>query len=132
MTSANHRLFSALRIASIVMAIQAFVVIGFGVVELFATHRDFGFGVGTSIFFIAYGVGIGVCGWGILDLHRWARGPTLLIELMNLCLAWSQRDSNVGVAWGLAGPALVVLICILLPSSVEALEANGGRDKEAR
>lgn len=130
MSSGSSRLFSALRLASILMVLQALAVIVFGVVELVSAHKDLGFGVGSAIFFIAYGVGIGLCGWGLLDLHRWARGPTLLIELLNLGLAWSLwGGATWGVAVALAVPSAVVLICILLPTSVEALEADGGRKK---
>lgn len=131
MSSAGSRLFSALRLASFLMVVQALAVIVFGVVELFSAHRDLGFGVGSALFFIAYGVGIGFCGWGLLDLRRWARGPTLLIELLNLCLAWTLRGGSTwGVAVGLAVPSAVVLVCILLPTSVAALEADGGRDTD--
>lgn len=128
MSDPASRLYPPLRIASIVMVFQGLVVLGFGVVQLFSHHDQFGFGVSASAFFILYGLGIGLCGWGILDLRRWARGPTLLIELLNLGLAWSLRGDNEVVAMALAVPAVVVLVCILLPASVEALETNGGRD----
>lgn len=131
MSADSHRLFSAIRIASVVMVLQALAVVIFGVVELVSSHRDWGFGVTSAVFFIAYGVGIGLCGWGLLDLHRWARGPTLLIELLNLGLAWNLRGgSTTGVALALAVPSVIVLVCILVPSSVEALEADGGREKK--
>src|SRR5690349_20648196 len=108
------------------MVAQALVVVIFGIVELASHHRDLGFGVGAAVFFIAYGVGIGFCGWGLLDLHRWARGPTLLIELLNLGLAWSLRGGGTwGAAIALAVPSLIVLVCISLPASVEALESDG-------
>jgi len=85
--------------------------------------------VGAASFFIVYGVGIGFCGWGLLDLHRWARGPTLLIELLNLGLGWSLRGGSTwGAAVALAIPSVVVLVCVLLPASVEALETDGGRE----
>lgn len=114
------------------MVLQAGVVIVFGIVELVSHHNQLGFGVGAAAFFVAYGVGIGWCGWGLLDLRRWARGPTLLIELLNLGLAWSLRTGGTwGVALALAVPSAVVLICILLPASVEALEADGGREPKS-
>ncbi|MGN6161500.1 MAG: hypothetical protein ACTHOG_07300 [Marmoricola sp.] len=129
MPSDGSRLYSALRLASTLMVIQALAVIVFGVVELASHHRELGFGVGAAVFFIAYGIGIGVCGWGLLDLHRWARGPTLLIELLNLGLGWSLRGGSTwGAAVALAVPSVLVLVCVLLPASVEALEADGGRE----
>lgn len=125
----GSRLFPALRLASILMAVQALIVFGFCVVELVTDHKDLGFAIGSAVFFLAYGIGIGACGWGLLDLRRWARGPTLLIELLNLGLAWSLRGGSTwGAALALAVPSLVVLVCILLPASVEALDADGGRE----
>lgn len=115
------------------MMLQAAAVAIFGVAELVSRHRDPGFGVGAAIFFIAYGAGIAFCGWGLLDLHRWARGPTLLIELLNLGLAWSLRGGGTwGAALGLAIPSVLILVCILLPASVEALESDGGRSSDDR
>lgn len=131
MLSGSSRPFPALRLASALMALQALAVIVFGVVELVSNHHDLGFGVGAAGFFIAYGVGIGFCGWGLLELHRWARGPTLLIELLNLGLAWSLRGGSTwGAAAAFALPSAVVLVCILLPGSVEALESDGGRPRQ--
>lgn len=131
MLTGNSRLYRALRLASFLMAAQALAVVIFGVAELATHHRQLGFGVGAAVFFIAYGVGIGFCGWGLLDLHRWARGPTLLIELLNLGLAWSLRGGSTwGAAIILAVPSVIVLVCILLPESVEALENDGGRSKQ--
>lgn len=113
------------------MVAQALVVVVFGVVELVSNHRDLGFGIGAAVFFVGYGVGTGVCGWGLLGLHRWARGPTLLIELLNLCLAWSLHGGSTwGAAVALAVPSVVILGCILLPASVAALEADGGRSRQ--
>lgn len=110
------------------MLAQALFVVVFGVVELVSHHSQWGFGVGAAAFFVAYGVGIGWCAVGLLDLRRWARGPTLLIELLNLGLAWSLRGGSTwGVALALGIPSAVVLVCILLPASVEALETDGGR-----
>ena len=114
------------------MAAQATFVVVFGVVELVSHHSQFGFGVGAAAFFVVYGFGIGACGWGLLDLHRWARGPTLLIELLNLGLAWSLRGGDTwGAALALGIPSAIVLVCILLPASVEALEADGGREPKS-
>lgn len=129
MPSVPSRLYPALRLASVLMVAQALIVAIFGVVELASHHKDLGFGFGAAVFFIVYGVGIGFCGWGLLDLRRWARGPTLLVELLNLGLGWSLRGGSTwGAALALALPSVVVLICILLPASVEALEADGGRE----
>jgi hypothetical protein len=84
-------------------------------------------GVTTAAFFLAYGVALGVCSWAVSRLRTWARGPVLLTQLIWLGLAWNFRDPDtLPVAVGLAVPAVVVLVGMLLPSSVDALE-NGPR-----
>jgi len=80
-------------------------------------------GVTTSIFFVAYGAAMIVCAWGLNRLRTWARGPVLLAQLILLGLAWNFREGDtLPVAIGLAVPAAIVLLGMLLPSSVDALE----------
>lgn len=80
-------------------------------------------GVTTSVFFVAYGAAMMLCAWGINRLRTWARGPVLLAQLIWLGLAWNFREGEtLPLAIALAVPAVIVLIGMLLPSSVEALE----------
>jgi len=87
-------------------------------------------GVTTSIFFVAYGAAMIVCAWGLNRLRTWARGPVLLAQLILLGLAWNFREGDtLPVAIGLAVPAAIVLLGMLLPSSVDALE-HGPRSED--
>jgi len=87
-------------------------------------------GVTTSIFFVAYGAAMMVCAWGLNRLRTWARGPVLLAQLILLGLAWSFREGDtLPVAIGLAVPAVIVLVGMLVPSSVDALE-HGPRSED--
>jgi peptidoglycan/LPS O-acetylase OafA/YrhL len=80
-------------------------------------------GVTTAVFFVAYGAAMMVCAWGLNRLRTWARGPVLLAQLILLGLAWNFREGEtLPLAIGLAVPAAIVLVGMLLPSSVDALE----------
>jgi hypothetical protein len=86
-------------------------------------------GVTTSVFFLAYGAALVVCAWAINSLRTWARGPVLLAQLIWLGLAWNFRGGDtLPVAIAMAVPAIVVLVGMLVPSSVDALE-RGPRDE---
>ena len=86
-------------------------------------------GVTTAVFFVAYGGALIVCAWAVNSLRTWARGPVLLTQLIWLGLAWNFRDGDtLPLAIGLAVPAVIVLVGMLLPSSVDALE-HGPRDE---
>ena len=87
-------------------------------------------GVTTSVFFVAYGAALVLCAWGIQRLRTWARGPVLLAQLIWLGLAWNFRHGEtLPLAIALAVPAVVVLVGMLLPASVDALE-HGGREHD--
>ena len=89
-------------------------------------------GVTTSVFFVAYGAAMVLCAWGLSRLRTWARGPVLLAQLIWLGLAWNFREGEtLPVAIALAVPAVIVLVGMLLPSSVDALE-HGPPDEQDR
>ena len=86
-------------------------------------------GVTTSVFFIVYGAAMVLCAWGLNRLRTWARGPVLLAQLMFLGLAWNFREGDtLPLAIAMAVPAALVLVGMLMPSSVDALE-HGPRDE---
>jgi uncharacterized membrane protein (DUF2068 family) len=92
------------------------------------TSERVAMGITTSAFFVAYGAAMVICAWGLNRLRTWARGPVLLAQLIWLGLAWNFREGDtLPLAVGLAVPAAIVLVGMLLPSSVDALE-NGPRD----
>jgi len=84
-------------------------------------------GVSTAAFFVAYGAAMVLCAWGINRLRTWARGPILLAQLIWLGLAWNFRQGDTWpLALGLAVPAALVLVGMLHPASIEALEGGPG------
>jgi uncharacterized membrane protein (DUF2068 family) len=96
----------------------------YGVTEaVHVTSQRLVMGVTTATFFVAYGVAMMICAWGLTRLHTWARGPVLLAQLIWLGLAWNFRDGDTWpLAVGLAVPAVIVLVGMLVPSSIAALE----------
>ena len=87
-------------------------------------------GLTTSVFFLGYGAALVVCAWALNRLRTWSRGPVLLAQLIWLGLAWNFREGDtLPVAIGLAVPAVVVLVGMLLPTSVDALE-RGPRETD--
>jgi hypothetical protein len=85
-------------------------------------------GVTTGVFFLAYGVGLMVCAWGMHTLRPWSRGPVLLAQLISLGLAWNFRSGDtLPVAIGLVVLAALVLVGLLHPRSIDALERAADR-----
>ena len=112
-----------LLVAAGLVFLQALFTVLFGISEV--VHLTSGrvlMGATTALFFVAYGVALGFCAWGVRSLRTWSRGPVLLAELIWLGLAWNLRNSSVGaVAVAIGVSALVVLAGLLHPRSVEAL-----------
>lgn len=116
-------------VAAGLVLLQGLLTVLFGISEAF--HISTGrvvMGATTAVFFVAYGVGLGFCAWGIRQLRPWSRGPVLLAELLFLGLAWSLRGSSVtAVAIAVAVSAVVVLAGVLHPRSIEALNREEHR-----
>jgi uncharacterized membrane protein (DUF2068 family) len=104
--------------------VEGLLTVMYGVSEaVHVTAERLVMGVTTSVFFMAYGAAMMLCAWGLTRLRTWARGPVLLAQLIWLGLAWNFRDGGTWpVAVALAVPAALVLVGMLVPSSVEALE----------
>jgi hypothetical protein len=109
--------------------VEGLLTVMFGISEAVDISSDrLVMGVTTSVFFVLYGAALIVCAWGLNRLRSWARGPVLMTQLIWLLLAWSFRDGDTWpIAIGLAVPAVIALVGMLLPSSVDALE-HGSRD----
>jgi hypothetical protein len=108
--------------------VEGLLTVMYGVGEaVHITSARLVMGVTTSLFFVAYGAAMVLCAWGLTRLHTWARGPVLLAQLIWLGLAWNFRDGDtLPVAIALAVPAALVLVGMLVPSSVDALERGRG------
>lgn len=113
-------------------ALQGLVVIGYGVSELLhVTSGRVTMGLTTAAFFLAFGAGLVLCAWGLRQVRPRARGLVLFAQLVWLGLAWNFRDGDTRlVAIGLAVAAVVVLVGMLHPQTMAALEAAARREDE--
>lgn len=112
-----------LLVAAAAVALEGLVSVGFGVAEaVHTTGERIAMGASTALFFVGFGAGLVVCAWGLTRLHTWARGPVLLAQLIALGLAWNFRGADSAlVSVGFALPAVVVLVAMLLPATIAAL-----------
>jgi hypothetical protein len=119
----RHGTPAPLAAAAALTAVQGLVTTLLGIVEVFSVAGDrVVMGVTTALFFVAYGVGLVVCAWGMRRCLPWARGPVLFAELVWLLIAWSFRGGDtLAIAIAVAVSAVLVLAGLLHPASVAAL-----------
>jgi len=120
----RHGAPTPLVVAAGLTFVEGLLTVMYGVSEaVHVTSARLVMGASTALFFIAYGLALLVCAWGLNRLHTWSRGPVLLSQLIWLGLAWNFRTGDtLPLAICLAVPAVLVLVAMLLPSSVDALE----------
>jgi hypothetical protein len=112
-----------LNVAASLVAVEAVLFVILGVAELAAFESAKAvMGATTALFFLAYGVGLGFCAWGVSRLRSWARAPIVVAQLIQLFVAWSfYGGETTWVAVGLAVVAGIVLAGIFHPASLDAL-----------
>lgn len=113
----------ALRPAAVIVVAEGLAAAGLGVFE--ATQMNagrLGLGLGAGVLLIGYGVALILVARGLERKRRWSRGPTVATQLIQLPLAYGFRTGETAwIAALLALAAVVVLVCVLLPSSTAAL-----------
>ncbi len=116
----------ALRPAAVVLVLEGIAAFGYGVFE--ATQINairLVVGLGAGLLLVAYGVALVLLARGLVRARRWSRGPVVATQLIQLPLAWNFREGETAwVAVLLALTAIVVLVCVFLPSSTDALIAE--------
>jgi hypothetical protein len=112
-----------LTVAVSLVAVEALMLVVFGVVELRSVQTSkLTMGLTTSLFFALYGVGLGLCAWQLRRLQSWTRAPIVLAQLIQLGVAWSFRSGSTAfVSVLLTVVAMVVLAGIFHPASLRAL-----------
>ena len=110
--------------ATSLVAVEAVLLVVFGIVELRSLSVSrLAMGLTTSMFFILYGVGLGVCAWSLHRLRSWARAPVVLAQLMQLGVAWSFRGgASTFAAVVMAVVAVLVLAGVFQRASLEAVD----------
>ncbi|MGI8522426.1 MAG: hypothetical protein ACR2K3_03815 [Nocardioides sp.] len=112
-----------LTVAASLVAVQGLLLLAYAVLEAVNTHADrVALAVTTALFFALYGAALVIFAWSITRGRGWARSPIVLSQVIWLGIAWNFRGgSSTGVAIALAVVAVIVLVGVLHPSSVDAL-----------
>jgi hypothetical protein len=115
-------------VAASLAAVQGGLLVLYGVLEVANLSLDrLSMGVTTAAFFLAAGAGLAVCALYLQRRSSWARSPIVLAQLIQLGLAWNFRAApTTWLAVVLAVTALVVLVGVFHPASLEALEGSRG------
>jgi hypothetical protein len=116
-----------LLVAAALVALEGLGLLGLSIAEILSVSADkAAMGATTALFFLLYGVALGVFAWLLAHRRSWPRAPVVLTQLLQLGLAWSFRGGVTTVASvALAVVALVVLAGIFHPASLAALDSAG-------
>jgi hypothetical protein len=119
-------------VAASLVAVEGLLLLGYAVLELASLSADrVAVALTTSAFFVAYGVLLLLAAWAVTNGRSWARSPIVLTQLIQLGIAWSFRGGDTTpVAVAMAVVALVVLVGILTPASIDALADPDDRRDE--
>ena len=113
-------------VAASLVAVEALVLLTLGILEL-ANLRviRLTMGLTTTAFFLLAAAGLAWCAWSLWKVRRWARGPVVMAQLIQLGLAWNFRDvGGLVLPLSLALVALVVIVGLLHPATTEVLEED--------
>lgn len=112
-----------LLIAAALTLLEGVLFFGYGVLELVNLSSDrLSMGLTTAAFFLGYGLGLAWCARGLRLGGSWARSPVVFAQLLQVLVAWSFYGGETkGVAAAIFAISVVVLICIMLPSSLAHL-----------
>ena len=117
-------------VASSLAALEGLLVVVYGAVLAADIHAERAArGVTTSVFFLFLGAVLSGCAWYVVRGSAWARSPLVVTQVMALGLAWNflgGRTTWLSVV--LAVVAVVVLVGLLHPASVDALRDHPGPD----
>ena len=110
-------------VAASLVAVEGVVLVALAILELASlSSQRLTMGVTTAGFFAGYGAALLVFAWSVHQGRSWARSPIVLAQLIQLGIAWSFRGGDTTlVAVALAVVALVVVLGLLHPASIDAL-----------
>lgn len=118
-------------VAASLVAVEGLLLLGYAVLELASISSDrAAVAITTAVFFAAYGALLLAAAWAVTHGRSWARSPIVLAQLIQLGVAWSFRGGGTTVvAVVMALVAVLVLVGLLVPSSIAALEERDGSDR---
>jgi hypothetical protein len=114
-------------VAASLAAVEGLVILVIGAVEVASLSSGrLTMGLTSAGFFLAYAAGLLFCAWQVNRGTPWVRSPLVLAQLIQLGLAWSFHGGDTRiVAIALALVAAVVLVGLLHPASMKALDRDG-------
>ncbi|NSC23813.1 hypothetical protein FM076_22720 [Streptomyces albus subsp. chlorinus] len=119
--------------AALVTGLEGLVVAGFGVVSLvlLATRRpdDTVQAATLAVTVLALSVLPLAAARGLWLRRRWSRGPSMIVQLLALPVAWQLGQNGGGLlaaALALALAAIGVLCCLVNPKATRALGIGAG------
>lgn len=110
-------------VAASLVALQGLALVALGVLQLASlTRESFTLGVGVGVFFLAFAVLLLAAARALLRAETWGRGPVLLAQLIQLGLAWTNRQElPLLLTAALVVTAVVAVLGVVHPSSVARL-----------
>lgn len=111
------------RIAALIIALEGLGYLAFVALELGdVTGARLAIGLGSVVLLIGYAAFHGWAAWRLLSLAEHSRGAAVVIQLLQIGLAWSLRDLEpVVIPAALVGAAFAVLVIVLHPSVTRAI-----------
>ena len=116
---ATPSLPATVRIAAVLVVIEALAIIGYAALQLSDVGEGQGpLAAGTGLFFGVYGGGLLLAARGLWHRMNWARGWVLATQLIQLGLAWNLRsEPTTPIAVVLAVLALMTLAAMVSRSA---------------
>lgn len=107
---------------AVIVSIEALVFAILAILELLNVSSErVGMGVGVTLFLVVIAAGLLWAAWRLAQAEAWARSPLIFAQLIQLGLAWNFRGDPAWLAPAIAAPAVVVLVCLLVPPVTRAL-----------
>jgi hypothetical protein len=108
------------------------LVLAYAVLEAASVHADRAtMGITTALFFCVVAGVLMTCAWYVARARAWARSPIVVAQLLFLGLAWSFLGGpTTWVSVVLAVLAVVVLVGLLHPASLDALSGETGHGQD--
>lgn len=103
---------------------QGLLLVGLGVLELASLSRErLSLGVGVAVFFLGLSALVLAAARALQQGAAWGRGPVLLVQLVQLGVAWTNRSELPMLVTGLlVVTAVAAVLGVIHPASVKRLD----------
>lgn len=112
-----------IKVAAVLLVVVALAALVMGIAVAISTVPSHPIvGIGTGLFLVAYGVGLGFVARGLWRSRPWSRGPAVASQVIHLPVAWSFLGGHtqlIGIA--IAALALAIIGCLVSPPATRAI-----------